>query len=132
LHCLVCLLLPLYPKKTEQEETLSERKSILTSRLGTSYEEFGKFTRPQLEHKSHYIEYLRQAILCTADTSLEGKTGAWPASAAWGQMHTCKSYDALIEMADQRAMWDLSDARHPDLSKIHPDPEETKGKYGGD
>lgn len=102
------------------------------ARLGTSYEEFGTYTRPQLEHTTHCIEYLRQAILCTADTSLEGETGAWPASAAWGQMHTCKDYDALIAMADERGMWDLSNNRHVNLSKIHPDPEETKGKYGGD
>lgn len=107
-------------------------KSILTSRLGTSYEEFGKFTRPQLEHTSHCIEYLRQAILFAGDTALEGETGAWPASAAWGQKHTCKDYDSLIAMTDNRAMWDLSDARHPDLSNFHTDPEETKGKYGGD
>lgn len=131
LHCLVSL--PLFTQLSQKYMlTNIKLKSILTARLGTSYEEFGNFTRPQLEHTSHCIEYLRQAILCTADTSLEGETGAWPASAAWGQMHTCKSYDALIELADKRAMWDLSDARRPDLSKIHPDPEETKGKYGGD
>ncbi|KAF7525076.1 hypothetical protein G7054_g11199 [Neopestalotiopsis clavispora] len=106
--------------------------SIITQRMGTSYEEFAEFTRPQLEHTTHCIEYLRQAILCNADTSLEGETGAWPASAAWGQMHTCKDFDALLELADDRGMWDLSDARHPDLSKIHPDPAEVKNKYGGE
>lgn len=107
-------------------------KSILTSRLGTSYEEFGMQARPQLEHTSHCIEYLRQAILCAGDTSLEGETGAGPDSAAWGQMHTGKDYDGLIEMANDRGMSDLSDARHPDLVKIKPDPKEVEGKYGGD
>ncbi|OJJ42289.1 hypothetical protein ASPZODRAFT_20615 [Penicilliopsis zonata CBS 506.65] len=105
--------------------------SILMSRLGTSHEEFATHTPEQLEHVSHCVEYLRQAILCSADTSLEGEAGAWAVSTAWGQKHTCKDYDALIEVANERAMWDLSHSRHPDLTKLKPDPKEVEGKYGG-
>ncbi len=103
-------------------------QSILMSRLGTSYEEFGKYTRPQLEHTSHCVEYLRQAILCQADTSLEGETGSFTDSAAWGQKHVCKDYDALMAMADDRGIWDLSDKRQPDRGYYA---KELEHAYGG-
>jgi hypothetical protein len=100
-------------------------------RLGTSYEEFGLFTRQELEHTSHCVEYLRQSILCAADTSMEGETGAWPDSTAWGQRHTCKDYNALIEMANERSIWDLSNARHPNLADVHLKHDEHDSTYGG-
>ncbi|KAH8757165.1 hypothetical protein F5882DRAFT_523755 [Hyaloscypha sp. PMI_1271] len=105
--------------------------SILMQRLGTSYEEFGLFTRQELEHTSHCVEYLRQSILCAADTSMEGETGAWPDSTAWGQRHTCKDYNALMEMANERSIWDLSNARHPNLTDVHLKHDEHDSTYGG-
>lgn len=69
----------------------------------------------KVEHTSHCVEYLRQSILCSADTSLEGETGAW-ADAGWGQKHVCKDFDALMALGNDRAAWDLRESRHPNLT----------------
>ncbi|KAL2060781.1 hypothetical protein VTL71DRAFT_9423 [Oculimacula yallundae] len=82
--------------------------SILTTALGTSREEWAKLEEQKREHRSHCVEYLRQSILCSADTTLEGETGSWTKSTGWGQTHSCVDFDALTEMANQRAIWDLS------------------------
>lgn len=93
-------------------------KSILTTALGTSREEWAALEEQKKEHRSHCVEYLRQSILCSADTTLGGETGSWTKSTGWGQTHSCVDFDALTEMADEKAIWDLSN----DLLPIDFDP----------
>lgn len=83
--------------------------------MGIPHEEFAKWDDYHLNHVSHCVEYLRQAILCSADTSLEGETGAASTSTAWGQMHMCKDFDALLDYGNEHAAWDLSESRVVDL-----------------
>lgn len=54
-------------------------------------------------HLAHCWDYLRQAIMCAGDTTLEwlhappdniGSTG-------WGYQHTCKDYGALFTYAER-------------------------------
>jgi hypothetical protein len=66
------------------------------------------------EHRSHCVEYLRQSILCNADTTLEGETGSWTTSTGWGQTHSCVDFDALMDWANDRAIWDLTDQLLPE------------------
>lgn len=81
--------------------------------LGTSREEWAVLEDQKVEHRAHCVEYLRQSILCSADTTLEGETGAWARSTGWGQTHSCVDFDALTEWANKRAIWDLSDKLLP-------------------
>ncbi|KAH7322528.1 hypothetical protein B0I35DRAFT_476471 [Stachybotrys elegans] len=48
-------------------------------------------------HTSHCFNYLRQGIMCTADTTLEGKTKEGPGE---GSEHECVDYDALLKWAN--------------------------------
>ncbi|TVY82111.1 Oxidase ustYa [Lachnellula suecica] len=52
-------------------------------------------------HSAHCFDYLRQSIMCAADTSLEGKTEAGP---GWGSKHECKDYDAVLAWANERTV----------------------------
>ncbi|KFX97708.1 hypothetical protein O988_04725 [Pseudogymnoascus sp. VKM F-3808] len=61
-------------------------------------------TKPTNEvafHSVHCFDYIRQAILCNADTSLEGDTG----HPGWGGVHQCKDIDKLREWANQRDVY---------------------------
>jgi hypothetical protein len=49
-------------------------------------------------HSAHCFDYLRQSIMCAADTNLEGETDAGP---GWGSDHTCADYDALLAWANE-------------------------------
>jgi hypothetical protein len=51
-------------------------------------------------HSVHCFNYLRQGIMCNADTTLEGKTEAGPGE---GSEHECVDYDALLEWANENA-----------------------------
>ncbi|KAJ3940118.1 uncharacterized protein N0V96_010124 [Colletotrichum fioriniae] len=92
--------------------------SIITTRLGISRKEFADWDPFKLGHTAHCIEYLRQSILCSGDTSLEGESGSWSESIGWGQSHVCRDYDALMRLANEKAAWDLSHEREPDHSKL--------------
>ena len=49
-------------------------------------------------HSAHCIDYLRQSIMCAADTNLEGETEAGP---GWGSVHECADYDAVLAWANE-------------------------------
>lgn len=51
-------------------------------------------------HTGHCFNYLRQGIMCAADTTLEGKTEAGPGE---GSQHECADYDALLEWANKNS-----------------------------
>ncbi|KAF9740756.1 hypothetical protein PMIN06_003196 [Paraphaeosphaeria minitans] len=51
-------------------------------------------------HSVHCFNYLRQGIMCNADTTLEGQTEAGPGE---GSEHECVDYDALLEWANANA-----------------------------
>lgn len=53
-------------------------------------------------HSAHCFEYLRQGLMCNADTTLEGKTGAGPGE---GSEHECVDYDALLAWANEHAAY---------------------------
>ncbi|KAF2828916.1 hypothetical protein CC86DRAFT_369012 [Ophiobolus disseminans] len=93
--------------------------SILTMSLPTSIKQWENMNPKIREHRSHYVEYLRQSILCSADTTLEGKTGSWTKSTGWGQTHSCVDFDALTDFANDRAIWDLSDQLLPQNFDFH-------------
>lgn len=58
-------------------------------------------TQEVAHHSAHCFDYLRQSIMCNADTSLEGKTEAGP---GWGSRHECTDYEALLEWANEKTV----------------------------
>ncbi|KXX79402.1 hypothetical protein MMYC01_204047 [Madurella mycetomatis] len=57
-------------------------------------------TEEVAHHTAHCFNYLRQGIMCSADTTLEGKTEAGPGE---GSEHECTDYDALLEWANKHS-----------------------------
>ncbi|PTB65659.1 hypothetical protein BBK36DRAFT_66216 [Trichoderma citrinoviride] len=57
-------------------------------------------TEEVAHHSAHCFNYLRQGIMCSADTTLEGQTKEGPGE---GSVHECADYDALLEWANEHA-----------------------------
>lgn len=71
------------------------------------------------EHMGHCFDYLRQAIMCAGDTTLESAMELpngelFPMVDGWGITHQCRSWDDAIE-------WTLA----------HRAPEDRHGMGGG-
>lgn len=54
------------------------------------------------EHMGHCFDYLRQALMCAGDTTLESAqrlpNGEWlPTVDGWGIIHQCRSWEEAIE-----------------------------------
>ena len=78
------------------------------------------FTGVKLEqevahHAVHCFDYLRQSIMCAADTSLEGLTAAGP---GWGSKHTCTDYEALLAWANEHGAMPWRNGLIPDEGNI--------------
>lgn len=57
-------------------------------------------TQEVAHHSAHCFDYIRQALMCAGDTTLEGKTAAGP---GWGSVHECVDYEALLEWANENS-----------------------------
>jgi len=57
-------------------------------------------TQEVAHHSAHCFDYIRQALMCAGDTTLEGKTEAGP---GWGSVHECVDYDALLDWANENS-----------------------------
>ncbi|KAL2155865.1 hypothetical protein VTH82DRAFT_607 [Thermothelomyces myriococcoides] len=57
-------------------------------------------TEEVAHHTAHCFNYLRQGIMCAADTTLEGETDAGPGE---GSEHECKNYDEVLKWANEHA-----------------------------
>ncbi|KAI0103816.1 hypothetical protein GGR51DRAFT_242332 [Nemania sp. FL0031] len=55
-------------------------------------------TEEVAHHSAHCFDYLRQSIMCAADTNLEGETDTGP---GWGSDHICADYDAVLAWANE-------------------------------
>lgn len=62
----------------------------------------------EVNHTLHCINYLRQAILCSADRTLEGPDLHPEAGQSrlrgWGVSHECRAWDALTQFRDQHLL----------------------------
>ncbi|KAK0622615.1 hypothetical protein B0T14DRAFT_425987 [Immersiella caudata] len=57
-----------------------------------------KLEKEVAHHSAHCFDYIRQALMCAADTNLEGKSETGP---GWGSKHECKDYDAVLKWANE-------------------------------
>ncbi|KAK6391307.1 hypothetical protein LTR81_026780 [Elasticomyces elasticus] len=105
--------------------------SIITTALGTSQAEWKAMDDFTVEHRAHCVEYLRQSIICNADTTLEGETGSWTTSTGWGQTHSCVDYEALLDWANDRSIWDLDAKLLPESFSFKAAAAENGSNYGG-
>jgi hypothetical protein len=74
-----------------------------------------QLTEKVAHHGAHCFEYLRQAIMCAADTTLEGETDAGPGE---GSQHVCTDYEALLEWANEHAAYKWRNGLLPEESVL--------------
>ncbi|KAK0615232.1 hypothetical protein B0T17DRAFT_646931 [Bombardia bombarda] len=80
---------------------------LYMTRTGYFAAKAGNLDDVNVNHLTHCWDYLRQGIMCSADTSLEwiqypresGSTG-------WGYQHTCKDFGAIFSWAEENRMTD--------------------------
>ncbi|KAK3902165.1 hypothetical protein C8A05DRAFT_15732 [Staphylotrichum tortipilum] len=66
-------------------------------------------------HTAHCFNYIRQGIMCSADTTLEGHTEAGPGE---GSEHECTDYEALLEWANKNSAMKWRETLLPEESTL--------------
>ncbi|KAG5926196.1 hypothetical protein E4U42_003536 [Claviceps africana] len=63
----------------------------------------GNISHSDLDHLSHCWDYLRQSVMCSADTTLEwmGSTPDQDGTTGWGYRHTCRDWSAIFSWAQE-------------------------------
>lgn len=56
-------------------------------------------TQEVAHHSAHCVDFIRQAIMCAGDISLEGKTEA----PGFGSPHECVDYQAVLDWANEHS-----------------------------
>lgn len=61
-------------------------------------------------HSRHCFDYLKQAIMCNLDMTLEGARMDAPAGTdGMGQTHVCRSHKQAMDWIESRRPWDSRD-----------------------
>jgi hypothetical protein len=66
------------------------------------------FGHDRAHHVGHCLEYLRQSIMCSADSALEPAENAKRGFLGWGFARQCRDYRELMAWADK---WRAFDGR---------------------
>jgi hypothetical protein len=77
--------------KLEVLEDSPTAESFITS-LGANTE---------LGHIQHCFDYVRQALMCAADTNLETPDSTTGRTHGWGIERTCRDYSAVVAWAEK-------------------------------
>ncbi|SMR45914.1 unnamed protein product [Zymoseptoria tritici ST99CH_1E4] len=55
-------------------------------------------------HLRHCFDYLRQSLMCGADTNIEPMDKELKGVTGWGYQRTCRDYDAVVAWASENKM----------------------------
>ncbi|KAF2197122.1 hypothetical protein GQ43DRAFT_496994, partial [Delitschia confertaspora ATCC 74209] len=100
LHCLHGIQIAYYTAL----HNLSLHSSTYSSKdNGTSADNFllSLGARTHLSHIQHCFDYVRQALLCAADTNLEEPDPETGKTNGWGITRRCKDYKAVVNWAEK-------------------------------
>jgi hypothetical protein len=78
-------------------------------------------------HNRHCLEYLRQSIMCNADTNLEARViseSGTKETPGW-DLKKCRDYGQILNWAEE---WRAFDGKIPSQKKEIVDPEALKGR----
>jgi hypothetical protein len=95
--------------ETSNSSTAAETTESFIASLGATTD---------LEHVQHCFDYIRQALLCAADTNLETANVTTGKTNGWGFERTCRSYEDVVKWAEKwrnnQETTILSGAKHYD------------------
>jgi hypothetical protein len=83
--------------------TTDINNAIKEGRLPDTYLRTGTGTRVAPEHIQHCFDYLRQALMCAADTNLEVLNHTTHLTNGWGQKKQCRDYESVFSWAEKWA-----------------------------
>lgn len=61
--------------------------------------------RPDPHHVRHCFDYLRQALMCAADTNLEPVDLELRGATGWGYERTCRNFQVVKDWSDRWRSW---------------------------
>ncbi|KAL3462907.1 hypothetical protein BJX64DRAFT_287886 [Aspergillus heterothallicus] len=95
LHCLRTIISAYYAatEPTSQSSSLSAHHHNSPSTNSS--------TSLKPDHISHCFDYLRQTIMCAADTNLEVLEPDADGTSGWGQPRVCRDYQQVFEWASK-------------------------------
>ena len=64
--------------------------------------------RPDPHHLRHCFDYLRQSLICNADTNLEPVDFELGGVTGWKFERTCRNFDKVKEWAEEWHSWDAA------------------------
>ena len=64
-------------------------------------------------HAKHCFDYLRQALICAADSTVEPGNATTKFVTGSGVVHECRDFDGLFEWTEQRRFDDRADLSWP-------------------
>ncbi|KAK1957580.1 hypothetical protein LY78DRAFT_726910 [Colletotrichum sublineola] len=109
------------PDLPKLDRSLPDQKALLSvfhqmhclymTRAGFFAARDGRMDTVNTTHLYHCWDYLRQAIMCAGDTTLEWKPADDIGSTGWGYQHVCKDYTTLFNFAEAN--------RYSDKKVIH-------------
>lgn len=74
------------------------RRAYFSNKSGGEDFDFGL---DRSKHTSHCFEYLRQSIMCSADSTLEPADNSLMGFLGWGFQRQCRSHDELLHWAEK-------------------------------
>lgn len=79
------------------------------------------FGKDRTEHTSHCFEYLRQSLVCSADSSLEPAGSRVDGFLGWGFPRQCRSFDEIKKWSEKSRAFDAHGFLAADLLKFDHD-----------
>ncbi|KAK0708463.1 hypothetical protein B0H67DRAFT_495483, partial [Lasiosphaeris hirsuta] len=79
---------------------------LYMTRAGYFAARSGNLDDVNVPHLMHCWDYLRQGIMCSADTTLEWLAPEDTGSTGWGYRHTCKDFGAIYAWAEEHRLTD--------------------------
>ncbi|KAK3935494.1 hypothetical protein QBC46DRAFT_397396 [Diplogelasinospora grovesii] len=100
------------PSQIAMVTTFHQLHCLYMTRAGYFAAKSGNLDEVNIPHLMHCWDYLRQGIMCSADTTLEWLEGEDESgSTGWGYQHTCKDFGAIYAWTEAN--------RATDTKKIH-------------
>ncbi|KAE8418450.1 hypothetical protein BDV36DRAFT_295094 [Aspergillus pseudocaelatus] len=95
LHCLHAILVAYYAAVEESDVAKgAQRPDDYLQQTGT---------RMAPSHIRHCFDYLRQTLMCAADTNMEVLDPQTHTTSGWGQGRQCRDYDEVVKWAEKWA-----------------------------
>ncbi len=92
------------PLRSRSQYTL--RRAYYSTAESSELEDFD-FGRNRSEHTKHCFEYLRQSLMCSADSSIEPAGSQVKGFLGWGFRRQCRHYEKLKSWAEDFRVFDL-------------------------